>query len=72
LPGALEEFKQLPETLRRGAAIAIVLLLTDPRPADAEPYAAIPDAYRLATSHIIVYYRVVGADVDVLGVRPNS
>jgi hypothetical protein len=71
-PGALDDFKALPEILRRDAAIAIVTLLADPRPAAARPYADIPDAFRLETSHIVVYYRIVGADIDVLRIRPNS
>lgn len=71
-PSAVEAFKALPRELARSFALTAIALLSDPRPKGAEPYAGIPDAYRYEHEQIVVFYRVIGQDVDILIVRPNS
>lgn len=56
----------------RKAALDLFMDLAAHGPTDGEPFGNIPHAYRLTRPDVIAYVRVVGDEVDVLRVRPNS
>jgi hypothetical protein len=46
--------------------------MLDPSPPEAEIYPAVPDTYRLDTGHVSLFYRIIGDEIDIVLVWPNS
>ena len=72
LDHAWTQLHAMPGRLRRDALEAAAQLMTDVHPDGARTYPAVPDTYQLDTPTISLYYRVIGDDVDVVRVEPNS
>jgi hypothetical protein len=72
LDHAWTQLHAMPGQLRKDALEAAALLMTDAYPEDARAYPAVPDTYRLDTATISLFFRVIGDDVDVVRVEPNS
>ncbi|MBO2461680.1 type II toxin-antitoxin system RelE/ParE family toxin [Actinomadura violacea] len=72
LPEAWMQLVALPETLHKEGLSAAAMLMVNPHPDDAEPDAEIPDTFVLRRGMVRIFYRVVGTDVDVAGIWPNS
>jgi hypothetical protein len=73
---AVQDLRALPDELRKTAQDVLLELLAVPIPEQAEPYAGIPNAYRLDAGLIVSFYLVIddgrGGVIDVRRVRPNS
>lgn len=63
---------ELPESMRKEALGAVGALMTDPAPPESEPYPDVPDTYRLATGYVTIFYRLLGDEIDIVYLRPNS
>lgn len=72
LDEAYAQLRALPGQLYEDALAAAGRLMADPRPAGSEAYEPVPDAYRLNVGHVTLFYRVVGDEIDVVRVRPNT
>jgi plasmid stabilization system protein ParE len=72
LDAAWEQLLSLPDALYKEGLAAAAALMVDPHPADARPDPDLPDTYLLERGHVRVFYRVVGEEVDVAGIWPNS
>ncbi|MFC7570194.1 hypothetical protein ACFQU9_44445 [Actinomadura namibiensis] len=68
---AWTQLQELPEELRRDALLAVGGLMADPLPSGSETYEA-PDTYRLTTAYVTIFYRLIGEEIDVVYVRPNT
>lgn len=66
---ALGEF---PQRLRAEALEAAGKLMADPFPTASQTYVHVPGAHRLDTPNVTMIYRVVGDEIDIVYVRPNS
>jgi hypothetical protein len=72
LDHAWAQLTAMPEQLRKDALEVSSRLMADAYPEGWRVYEAVPDTYRLDTPRISLYYRIIGADVDVVRVEPNS
>jgi hypothetical protein len=46
--------------------------MTDPMPPESEAYPDVPDTYRLVTGYVTIFYRLLGDEIDIVHLRPNS
>ena len=72
LAAAWAQLQALPDELYKSALQAAASLMVDPYPRGAEPDREIPDTFVLRTEWITLWYRVIGDEVDVVGIWPNS
>lgn len=63
---------ELPEAMRKEALGAVGALLADPLPAESEVYPDVPDTHRLVTGYVTIFYRLLGDEIDIVYLRPNS
>lgn len=72
LPQAWQQVNALPAEMYKDAQRTAGGLLADPFPPGTEPDPDIPDTYALRTGLIRLAYRVIGDEIDIVGVWPNS
>lgn len=65
--------RQLPPEFLKAARLAIMMLVDDPIPPDARPFADLPGAYELDVDGVVtIYYVATDRDIMIQAVRPNS
>jgi plasmid stabilization system protein ParE len=72
LDDAYAQLQALPPVLHKGAQEAAGSLLSDPYPEGSAPDQVLPDTFILRTGFVTIFYRLVGDEVDVVGVWANS
>jgi hypothetical protein len=68
----VELLLELPEAMRREALTTIGALMVDPLPLGSETYPEVPDTHRLVTGYVTIFYRLLGDEIDIVHLRPNS
>jgi hypothetical protein len=72
LAAAWDQLHELPPEMFKDAQRIAGGLLSDPHPPEVEPDPEIPDTFVIRTHLVVVFYRLSGEEIDVVGVWPNS
>jgi mRNA-degrading endonuclease RelE of RelBE toxin-antitoxin system len=65
-------FLALPTTMREQVVDLLAVLVETPIPPGVKAYEHVPDSYRADVDDVTVFYRIVGEEIDVVYLRPNS
>lgn len=62
----------LPMPMREQVPDLLAVLVETPIPPGVKAYEHVPDAYRADVDEVTVFYRIVGEEIDIAYLRPNS